>query len=101
MTRKRADKNQPEIVKALRDVGATVQHLHTVGQGCPDLLVGYKNRNYFIEVKTMKDLPKNFCGVPGWEALNDREREWHGHWAGTSLVVFTAEEALYEIGATK
>jgi hypothetical protein len=82
-------------------VGATVQHLHVVGCGCPDLLVGFRDKNYLIEVKTVKDIPKKACGPSGWEALNDREREWHGHWAGTSLIVFTAEEALYEIGALK
>lgn len=36
----KVDKNQPEIVEALRAEGAVVQHLHAVGVGCPDLLVG-------------------------------------------------------------
>ena len=42
MSAARVDANQPEIVKALRGVGATVQHLHKVGQGCPDLMVGWR-----------------------------------------------------------
>ena len=38
----RVDANQPELVAQLRGIpGLTVQHLHAVGAGCPDLLVGY------------------------------------------------------------
>ena len=33
----RIDANQPEIVKSFRKLGCTVQHLHMVGDGCPDL----------------------------------------------------------------
>lgn len=40
--RAHTDRNQPAIVAALRGIGATVQPLHAVGQGCPDLLVGYR-----------------------------------------------------------
>jgi DNA-binding NarL/FixJ family response regulator len=36
----KVDANQTEITAALRQMGATVQHIHTVGKGCPDLLVG-------------------------------------------------------------
>lgn len=35
------DRNQPEIVEALRKAGAFVQSLAGVADGCPDLLVGY------------------------------------------------------------
>ncbi len=45
------DRNQPEIVAALRAAGATVEYLHAVGGGCPDLLVGYRGANYVLEVK--------------------------------------------------
>jgi hypothetical protein len=89
MTRKRTDANQQEIVDALRKVGATVQCLHMVGCGCPDLLVGYHHKNYLLEVKVPK------------EGLNKREGEWHEEWNGDVKVVWTAQEALYEIGALK
>lgn len=45
------DDNQREIVNALREYGATVIHLHAVGKGCPDILVGYRNQNYLMEIK--------------------------------------------------
>ena len=51
MRRAAVDANQAEIVKALRKVGATVQPLHRVGQGCPDLAVGHGGVNHMIEVK--------------------------------------------------
>jgi hypothetical protein len=37
----RVDKNQAEIVSALRKAGARVLHLHQHGEGCPDILVGF------------------------------------------------------------
>ena len=47
----KVDDNQREIVAALRSHGATVIHLHAVGKGCPDILVGYRNENYLMEIK--------------------------------------------------
>jgi hypothetical protein len=50
--RPRVDTTHPEIVLALRQVGASVQSLASVGKGCPDLLVGYRMRWYVLEAKT-------------------------------------------------
>ena len=47
----KVDANQTEIVKALRQVGASVQSLAATGKGCPDLLVGIRGLNFLIEVK--------------------------------------------------
>jgi len=82
MTARRTDSNQAEIVAALRHVGASVQDLHEVGKGCPDILVGYRGRNYLIEIK-----------APGGR-LNKREREWHDRWDGLVFTVWTIEGAL-------
>lgn len=83
----RVDANQPEIVAALVAVGATVQHLHMVGGGCPDILVGYRGRSYPIEIKSAE-------GV-----LTEKEGAWHEIWRGDVYIVRTAEEALRVIGA--
>lgn len=83
----RADANQREIVAALRQVGATVQHLHQVGHGCPDILVGYRSENYLLEIKR-----------PG-ELLTAREYCWRSNWRGVMHVVHSPEEALRAIGA--
>lgn len=78
---KRVDKNQPDIVAALRKCGATVQHLHAVGDGCPDLLVGYGGVNLLVEVK--RDLKS---------LLTDDQRQWHGTWRGQVTVLFTVDD---------
>ncbi len=79
---KRVDQNQPEIVDALRKIGCTVQHLHTVGKGCPDLLVGVGTTNLLLEVKRHG------------EALNEREETWFEQWDGPCRVVHSVDEAL-------
>ena len=45
------DRNHVEIVKALRDYGAFVVSLASVGKGVPDLLIGYKRHTILMEVK--------------------------------------------------
>lgn len=87
------DRNQAEIVEALRQVGATVQHLHGVGHGCPDLVAGFRGRNFLLEVKPAWDRDKRLL------ELNEREERWHLSWRGQATVVRTAEEALRAIGA--
>jgi Holliday junction resolvase len=51
MTYARIDTNHKEIVKALRDAGATVVSLASMKHGCPDLLVGYQNETLLMEIK--------------------------------------------------
>jgi hypothetical protein len=85
------DANQPLIVKALRDAGCTVQHLHGVGQGCPDLLVGFRGRNFLMEIKDPSRKPSE-------RKLSDDEKLWHGAWNGQVQIVETVEEALGVIG---
>ncbi len=50
-TRGRIDGNQNEIVSILRNIGATVLILSSMGKGCPDILVGFKYHNYLMELK--------------------------------------------------
>lgn len=40
----RTDSNHAEIAAALRKAGASVVSLASVGNGCPDLLVGFRTR---------------------------------------------------------
>ena len=50
---KKVDNNQLDIVKAFRSMGATVLNLSGVGKGCPDLLIGYKNKHsVLVEIKS-------------------------------------------------
>ena len=88
----KVDRNQSEIVHALRTAGATVQPLHTVGAGCPDLLVGFRGANFLIEVKDWKAAPSD-------RKLNPTQVAWHDGWKGSVAKVETAEAALAVIGA--
>ena len=85
MVFKKVDSNQTRVVKALRDLGATVQHLHAVGKGCPDIVVGYKNRNYLLEIKD------------GEKKLTPDQVIWHYDWKGQVEVVTSPEHAIETI----
>ena len=86
-TQGRRDKCEPEIIKALEKVGATVEQIPT-GKGVPDLLVGFRGQNFLMEVK----MPKG--------KLNAKQVKWHGNWKGQVCVVRTPGEALSVILAT-
>lgn len=89
----KVDGNQASIVKALRAVGATVQSLAAVGDGVPDLLVGYRREVFLLEVKDPTQ-PKSA------RKLRDSQVEWHSRWRGPPIhVIETIDEALRVIGA--
>ncbi len=50
MRNAKADRNQPEIVKALRRAGAVVKHVHTL-KNLFDILVYFQGRTYSVEIK--------------------------------------------------
>ena len=82
----KVDANQTEIVRALRGLGASVQSLSSVGNGCPDLLVGYRGRNFLIEVKAEDG------------SLNNDQSEWIIHWKGpVPIIARSAREAVDQI----
>lgn len=93
----RADANQPAIVAALRRAGCTVQHLHAVGSGCPDLLVG------FVAPEGHRDLilveVKDGAKRPSARRLTPDQEDWWAGWHGRAPVVVTNEaEALAAVG---
>ena len=49
--KKRVDENQQQLVHTFIALGASVLNLSRVGQGCPDLLIGYKNKSVLVEIK--------------------------------------------------
>lgn len=79
---RKPDANQAEIVEALRRAGASVQPIHTIGQGVPDLLVDWHNRTFLIEVKTKGG------------KLTPDELAWLEKWTGTVAIVHSVEEAV-------
>lgn len=82
----RIDSNQVEIVKALRAIGVSVQHLHAVGSGCPDLLCAVNGVNFLIEVKDGGKIPSK-------QALTPDQVKWHGEWKAAVYVVNSVQKA--------
>jgi Holliday junction resolvase len=53
-TKAKVDNNQAQMVKLLRNIGASVAITSSIGNGFPDLVIGYKGKNYLVEVKSAK-----------------------------------------------
>ena len=88
----KADANQSEIVKALRQMGCTVQHLHMVGAGCPDIMVGWRGETFLLEIKDGNK-------PPSARKKTDAQVIWHDAWRGKPVaVVCNIREALEAIG---
>ena len=83
----KVDANQSEIVDAVRRMGCTVQLLHSVGQGCPDLLVGVSGWNLLWEIKDGSKKPSD-------RKLTIDQIIWHDDWRGQVQVVDSVEHAV-------
>ena len=83
----KVDANQKAVVAALVKIGCTVQHLHAVGEGCPDLLVGYHGKNYLIEIK-------DGAKPPSKRKLTPDQVEWHDKWQGQKAIAESEEGAI-------
>jgi len=83
----RVDANQEQIVLALRGAGAYVWII-----GLPvDLLVGYKNHTFLVEIKT--DSKKR---------LTKLQADFFENWSGSTLArIDNPEAALRMIGVVK
>jgi hypothetical protein len=82
------DANHAEIVKALRAIGCSVQPLHMVGGGCPDLAVGYRGQNFWLEVK-------DGTKPPSQRRLTPDQVKWVDAWKGGQVwVVHSVEQAI-------
>lgn len=83
----KTDRNQIEIVSALRELGASVALLHQCGGGIPDLLVGFEGRNLLLEVK---DGSKK----PSAQKLTACQVQWHQGWLGQAAIVTSVSDAI-------
>jgi hypothetical protein len=83
----RTDKNQTEIVKALRKAGARVAITSSLGDGYADLVVGFRGEMKWMECK----------GKGG--RLTPDELVFYDNWCEYMVVVYSVEDALKAIGA--
>lgn len=112
--RKRVDRNQPEIVEALREAGASVGHTHAVGQGFPDVVVGVQGLTLVgnFSVKRVKQLLHAVHGLKvidganllfelkdgtqtaSKQKLTPDEVEFHNKWKGQLSIINSTEAAV-------
>ena len=72
------DTNEPEIIKALEKIGCSV---YRIDDPC-DLIVGYRARNFLVEVKSKTGKP------------TDDQGTFAAEWNGQYRIVRTVDEAL-------
>jgi len=82
------DSNQKQIVKRLREIpGVSIVSIASVGNGTPDIIVGYKNFNYLIELKS-SSISK----------LTEQEIKFIKDWKGNVAVCYNFDQVLQVIG---
>lgn len=85
------DANHNAIVKALRAIpGCSAHSTAALGNGFPDVVAGYRGRNFLLEVK---DGDKK----PSARLMTDDERKFYKTWNGHVALVESVEEALREV----
>lgn len=91
----RVDANHTQVVMALQTAGATVQSLAAVGQGVPDLLVGFQGKTILMEIKDGQK-------PPSARRLTEQQLKWHGAWRGGPVaIVDGVDAALRALGVLK
>jgi hypothetical protein len=68
-----------------------VVSLAAVGDGCPDLLCGFRKQTFLLEVKDPMQPPNK-------RKLNPCQKDWHASWQGHAAVVETVAEAFKAVG---
>jgi hypothetical protein len=84
----RVDSNQYEIVQALRGIpDLSVAVTSRVGQGFPDLVVGYRGATFLFE---LKDPTKPKAD----QELTPEQTKFHAAWKGQIQKVFSLKEII-------
>lgn len=110
----RVDANQPELVEVWDRIGVDVQHLHTVGGGCPDVLLSVSGlsvtgpidlerlacliREQFPEaqVRMGVHIPVEIKNLKG--KLTGKEVEWWNERNLEPIIAHDTESALRVVG---
>jgi hypothetical protein len=82
------DENQAEIVEALRRIpGLRVAITSAVGDGFPDITVGYRGANFFFEIKDPSKPLRD-------QRLTEEQEKWHAAWTGQVQTVRGLKEII-------
>ena len=91
-TAARVDANQSEIVKSLRSIpNCKVAITSQLGDGFPDIVVGWQGANYLMEIKDGNKPPSK-------RKLTPAEKKFHDQWAGQIDVVECIEDCWAVMG---
>jgi len=90
---KRTDQNQIEIVKVMRDMGASVWVTSHVGNGAPDFVAGIRGVNLLVEVKLGEKSPSR-------RKLTPFEEKFHLSWKGQICIIESVDDAIALINRT-
>ena len=81
------DDNHNEIVQYLEKAGCLVLDLSRVGEGCPDLFIGYRGRLYLVEIKDGNK-------PPSARVLTSAQEKFHEKWKDYPLFIFKNDEDI-------
>ena len=81
------DANQKEIVSVFRKMGFSVCLLSSLGNGVPDILVGYGSENYLFEIKDGSKPPSK-------RKLTEDEENFFKTWRGHCDIIESVDETI-------
>ena len=98
----RRDITHGPIVRALEGIGATVVDLSTLGEGKPDLIVGYRGVDRMMEVKSEREnVRKDGYLRTDKGAVQENQAAFAASWRGAPVIVVrSVGEALAAVGVT-
>ena len=83
------DKNEKDIVAALRKIpGVKVQ------TDVNDILIGYRNKNYWIEVKNPDEVDKNGAPYKRSSKTYEKQKSLLDHWTGQYAICTSLDQIL-------
>lgn len=83
----RKDANQTDLVKQIRACGMSVAVTHRLGDGFPDIVVGWKGQNKLCEIKDPNQIPSK-------RKLSPEEEKFFMSWKGQIDIVETLDDVL-------
>ncbi len=87
----RIDGNQNAVVEKLRRLGITVAITSALGDGFPDLVVGWRGRNVLIELKDPAQPESK-------RKLTEDEKKFRDNWRGEVYTALNAGDVLHILG---
>jgi hypothetical protein len=85
--RARKDSNHNEIVKAFRQLGASVHDTAQLGAGFPDICVAIGKTTLLIEIKDGEK-------PPSARKLTEDEAKFHDEWQGWLEIVCSVDDVI-------